>query len=134
VAGLQHCQRDVALTLVQIGHAPGSPRSRCGRYRPSSRHGIVGIVGSDGTRRCMTRGRSTVMGFGGFGGFGSRFSKVRCGFTSRASAANLTASTSSNPAPAVREPKDIHEVSLTTSTEKIEIWVFLLPLVFRTLR
>ena len=25
-----------------------------------------GIVGSDGTRR-MTRGRSTVMGFGGFG-------------------------------------------------------------------
>jgi hypothetical protein len=32
------------------------------------------MVGSDGTRRCMTRGRSTVMGltgFGGFTGFGS---------------------------------------------------------------
>ena len=46
----------------------------------------------------MTRGRSTVIGFGGggFTGFGSRrFSKVRCGFTSRASAASLTASTSS---------------------------------------
>ena len=55
-------------------------------YRPSSCHGIVG---SDGTRRCMTRGRSTGIGFG-FGsliGLGSRrFSKVRCGFTSRASA------------------------------------------------
>jgi hypothetical protein len=36
----------------------------------------------------MTRGRSTIMGFGGFTGFGSRrFSNVRCGFTSRASAA-----------------------------------------------
>ena len=44
----------------------------------------------------MTRGRSTVMGFGGFTGFGSGgLPKVRCGFTSRASAANLAASTSS---------------------------------------
>ena len=45
----------------------------------------------------MMRGRSTLMGFGvgAFTGFGSRRSKVRCGFTSRASAASLTASTSS---------------------------------------
>ena len=48
----------------------------------------------------MTRGgRSTATSFGGFGGFtgfGSRrFSKVRHAFTSRASAANLAASTSS---------------------------------------
>ncbi|HET6841159.1 MAG TPA: hypothetical protein VFK06_05650 [Candidatus Angelobacter sp.] len=44
----------------------------------------------------MTRSRSIVMGFGGFTGFGSGgLPKVRCGFTSRASAASLTASTSS---------------------------------------
>jgi hypothetical protein len=36
-------------------------------YRPSSCHGIV--VGSDGTRRRCTRGRSTAMGFGGGAGF-----------------------------------------------------------------
>jgi hypothetical protein len=34
------------------------PKSRRG-YRPSSCHGIVG---NDGTRRCMTRGRAVVMG------------------------------------------------------------------------
>jgi len=34
-----------------------------GGYRPSSCHGIVG---SEGTRRCIARGRSIVMGFGGF--------------------------------------------------------------------
>jgi hypothetical protein len=46
----------------------------------------------------MTRGRSTVIGFGAgcFTGIGSGgLPKVRCGFTSRASAASLTASTSS---------------------------------------
>ena len=67
--------------------------------------GIVGPVITGELRRCMARGRSTVIGFGGscsvghrpgFTGFGSRrFSKVRCGFTSRASAASLLASTSS---------------------------------------
>jgi hypothetical protein len=57
-----------------------------------------GIVGSDGTRRCMMGGRFTFMAFG-FGGFASLapggLPKVRCGFGSRASAANLTASTAS---------------------------------------
>ena len=59
---------------------------------------LPSIVGSDGTRRCMMRRRSTVIGFGvaGFNTFASRrLSKLRCGFGSRASAANLTASTSS---------------------------------------
>jgi hypothetical protein len=53
-------------------------------HRTSSCHGIVG---SDGTRRRMTRGRATVagFGFGDFAGFGSGgLPKVRCGFTSRA--------------------------------------------------
>ena len=67
-------------------------RCRCDRYRPSSCHGIVG---SDGIRRCMMRGHSTVTGFGGFGGF-TGFGGfggftgfgclllARCGFASRA--------------------------------------------------
>jgi hypothetical protein len=69
-------------------------------YRPSSCHGIVG---SDGTRRMM-RGRSITMSFGGVGGFtsfGPRRSKVRCGFSSRASAASLSLDLV-NRAPAVR--------------------------------
>ena len=50
-------------------------------YRPSSCHGIVG---SDGTRRVMARDRLPVTGLTAF-----------TGFTSRARAASLTASTSS---------------------------------------
>jgi hypothetical protein len=61
-------------------------------HRPSSCHGIVG---GDGTRRCMMRGRFgpswTTIGFGGFTGFGSGgLPNLRCGSTSRASAASLT--------------------------------------------
>src|SRR5258705_6908372 len=95
-----------------LGPDPGQMPDR---YRPSSCHGIVG---SDGTRRCMA-GRSIFIGFGGFSGcapldptlvvldlapkplllltgFGSdRRSKRRHVRTSRASAASLTASTAS---------------------------------------
>jgi hypothetical protein len=73
-------------------------------YRPSSH----GIVGNDGTRRCMTRGRVIVVGFGSDFAAGAarrsvganvssarRLSNLRCGITSRASSASLAASTSS---------------------------------------
>jgi hypothetical protein len=102
----------LAGSLISVAEAERSGKSTLrsvdkGEMRTlSSCHGIVGC---DGTRR-RTCGRSTVIGFGsGFGSdFGAgaarrsiganvrsarRFSKVRCGFTSRASAASLTAST-----------------------------------------
>jgi hypothetical protein len=37
--------------------------------RATARRPDTASFGSDGTRRCMTRGRSTGMGFVGFGGF-----------------------------------------------------------------
>jgi hypothetical protein len=74
-------QRIVADISFGAIHGPSIAKRLQRRYRPSSCHGIVG---SDGTRRCMTHGRSTVMGFGagaGFTGFGSGGLPVRCGFT-----------------------------------------------------
>ena len=55
---VEHARTEVYALKTRIGN------------RPSSCHGIVG---SDGIRRCMAHGRSTVIGFGGggFTGFGS---------------------------------------------------------------
>jgi len=70
------------------------PAAHVGRTRSKTRRATApsschGIVGSDGTRRGMTRGRSATMSFVGFGGFtdfgSSGLPKVRCGFTSRGS-------------------------------------------------
>ena len=98
-AGCLLCPGGVDIVCRALGESAAARR-----YRPSSCHGTAG---SDGTRRCKTRGRATVMGFGAgftagklanFGGFGfgsRRLSNFRCALSSRASAASLTASTSS---------------------------------------
>jgi hypothetical protein len=92
---LATAMRTVTLRLeISARSNDDSPIGRS-NHRPSSCHGIVG---SDGTRRCMMRGRATMglVGFGGLTGFTSGgLPKVRCGFTSRASSANRLASTSS---------------------------------------
>jgi hypothetical protein len=90
-----------------LAEASGPHRRESPHYRPSSIHGVVG---SDGTRRCMTRGRSTVINLTSAAmapaSAPAAAANVRRGFNLRASAASLALI---DRAPAVPEPEDVDE-------------------------